>query len=185
MERKENWQERMEEHKLELNGNPSVYCGTYAKYNNGSIYGMWIDLTTFADYEDFIDFCKELHADEHDPELMFQDYEGFPTEWYSESCMDEETFDKIVEYGNLDKDDQEMWDAYIDYCGGDADFSTARDRCMGKWDSEVDFAEDIVDQCYTDSIPQNLIYYFDYEKFARDLFMDGYIFCNGYVFCDR
>ena len=32
------------------NSNPAVYCGTYAKYNNGSLYGMWIDLSTFENY---------------------------------------------------------------------------------------------------------------------------------------
>jgi hypothetical protein len=35
------------------NSNPAVYCGTYAKYNNGSLYGMWIDLSTFENYHDF------------------------------------------------------------------------------------------------------------------------------------
>ena len=24
---------------------PSVYCGTYGKYNDGSLFGMWLDLT--------------------------------------------------------------------------------------------------------------------------------------------
>lgn len=32
----------------------------------------------FNSYDDFIDFCKAIHADEEDPELMAQDYEGFP-----------------------------------------------------------------------------------------------------------
>ena len=57
------------------NSNPAVYCGTYAKYNNGSLYGMWIDLSTFENYHDFMEFCNRLHANEAEPELMFQDYE--------------------------------------------------------------------------------------------------------------
>ena len=58
----------------ELDGNPSVYCGTYRKYNNGSLFGLWLDITKFNDYDEFIDVCRQLHADEEDPELMFQDY---------------------------------------------------------------------------------------------------------------
>ena len=58
------------------NSNPAVYCGTYAKYNNGSLYGMWIDLSTFENYHDFMEFCNRLHANEAEPELMFQDYEA-------------------------------------------------------------------------------------------------------------
>lgn len=183
MKRPENWNEIKMEHKSECDGNPSVYCGTYAKYNEGSLYGMWIDLTTFDDYDEFIDFCKMLHEDENDPELMFQDYEGFPSEWYSESCMDEENFDKIVEYGSFNEYDREMYDAYVSCFGDFDDFRKVQERCCGKFDSEEEFAEHIVDECGDlNSIPSNLRYYFDYEKYARDLFNDGYIFCDGYVF---
>ena len=52
----------------ELEGNPSVYCGTYGKYNNGSLFGLWLDITKFNDYDEFIDVCRQLHADEEDPE---------------------------------------------------------------------------------------------------------------------
>ena len=48
-------------------GNPSVYVGTYGKYNDCSLCGLWIDLTSFSDYDEFIDFCKAIHADEYDP----------------------------------------------------------------------------------------------------------------------
>ena len=54
-----------------VNGNPSIYCGTYAKYNDGDISGMWLDLTKFCDYEEFMDICRQLHIDEEDPEFMF------------------------------------------------------------------------------------------------------------------
>lgn len=27
-----------------------VYCGTYAKYNDGNLFGKWIDLDDFDDY---------------------------------------------------------------------------------------------------------------------------------------
>lgn len=52
---------------------PAVYVGTYHKYNCGSIAGKWLDLTEFDDEQDFFAACSELHADEEDPELMFQD----------------------------------------------------------------------------------------------------------------
>ena len=59
----------------------SVYVGTYAKYNAGSLKGEWLDLDNYGSYAEFIDACKSLHADEEDPELMFQDWE---TEWAGE-----------------------------------------------------------------------------------------------------
>ena len=63
---------------------PAVYVGTWHKYNCGSIAGRWFDLTTFDDERDFFAACRALHQDEADPELMFQDYEGFPGNMASE-----------------------------------------------------------------------------------------------------
>ena len=76
--------------------NPAVYCGTYRKYNEGSLFGMWVDLVKCGDYDTFSEVCHCLHADEEDPELMYQDYECFPGIWYSESGIDEDTFDRII-----------------------------------------------------------------------------------------
>ena len=32
-----------------------VYVGTYHKYNSGSIQGEWLDLTDFANKDDFLE----------------------------------------------------------------------------------------------------------------------------------
>ena len=41
-----------------------VYVGTYAKYNNGSLSGAWLDLSDYSDKEEFYEACRELHKDE-------------------------------------------------------------------------------------------------------------------------
>jgi len=64
----------------------SLYVGTYAKYNNGDLTGAWLRLEDYSDAEAFLSACAVLHSDEADPEFMFQDYEGFPSSFYSESC---------------------------------------------------------------------------------------------------
>ncbi|MEQ3054471.1 antirestriction protein ArdA, partial [Bacteroides finegoldii] len=43
-----------------------VYVGTYAKYNNGSLSGAWLDLSDYSDKEEFYEACRELHKDEED-----------------------------------------------------------------------------------------------------------------------
>lgn len=53
----------------------SIYCGTYAKYNNGSLYGKWLNLSDYSSYDELLTTMYELHSDEADPEFMFQDYE--------------------------------------------------------------------------------------------------------------
>ena len=162
-------------------GNPAVYVGTYAKYNDGNLFGMWVDLTKCGDYDTFMEVCHSLHADEEDPELMYQDYECFPSVLYSESGIDEDTFGKIMEYANLDDDDREAYEAFTDSFGNES-FESFKERYMGKWDSEKDFAEHIVDECYNLEGMGFLASYFDYEAYARDLFIEDYYFSEGFVF---
>ena len=89
----EELQEAVSQHKSGCDGEPSVYVGTYGKYNED----LWIDLSSFNDYDEFINFCKATQADEEAPELMAQDYEGFPRQWYNEGFMSEDDFDNILE----------------------------------------------------------------------------------------
>ena len=49
-----------------------VYVGTYGKYNNGSLFGTWLNLSDYLDKEDFYEACRELHKDEEDAEFMFR-----------------------------------------------------------------------------------------------------------------
>ena len=34
-----------------------IYVGTYAKYNNGSLRGEWVELSDFYDLDDFMERC--------------------------------------------------------------------------------------------------------------------------------
>ena len=182
--RPENWAEVVTEHEYDYtSGNPALYVGTYHKYNSGSIDGMWVDLTSFLDYDDFIEFCYLLHIDEEDPEFMYQDYENFPCKWYSEGFFDEDTFDKIAEYGNMCEEDRQMCDAFNEHYGEDYPLDEIRQRFHGKWDSEVEYAEQLLNDCYSD-MPEFARRYFDMEQFARDLFAYDYTFVDGYVFSD-
>ena len=48
-----------------------IYVGTYAKYNNGSLQGEWVELSDFYDLGDFMERCAEIHEDEEEPGYMF------------------------------------------------------------------------------------------------------------------
>lgn len=76
---------------------PKIYVGTYAKYNNGSIEGAWLDLSDFSSKEDFYEACADLHKDEADPEFMFQDWENIPSDFIGESWLSDEFFE-IAEF---------------------------------------------------------------------------------------
>ena len=175
-------QEAVSQHKSGCDGEPSVYVGAYGKYNDGSLCGLWIDLSSFNSYDDFIDFCQAIHADEEDPELMFQDYEAFPRKWYDESCFGQCCFEAVREYWDLcEKYSPDAVDAFIDW--GCEELKHFEDCYVGEYDSEEDYAREIVDECYDlEKLMGHLANYFDYDAFARDLFINDYYYDNGYVF---
>lgn len=81
----------------------SIYVGTYGKYNAGSIFGKWLNLSDYADKEEFYIACRELHNDEADPEFMFQDYENIPDGLIGESWISDKIFDDLstIAYNHL------------------------------------------------------------------------------------
>lgn len=128
---------------------PAVYVGTYAKYNNGSLFGEWVDLTKFDTYEAFMRYIRNLHKDERDPEFMMQDFEGYPESWYYESGMDKATFNKIKEYWNaFDGDDvkKQAYEAYAADLGDKATVEDFEQRYNGTYDSEYDYVDEMIEQ---------------------------------------
>ena len=174
------------EHKSGCDGNPSIYCGTYYKYSGEKgICGLWIDLTTFDDYDEFVEFCNAIHADEEDPELMFQDYEAFPRKWYNESCFGQCCFDAVKEYWDLCEEySPDAVDAFIEWEGDELEHF--EDCYVGEYGSEEEFAREIVNDCYAlERMMGELVEYFDYDAYARHLFDENYYYDNGYVFRHR
>ena len=173
----ESLQEAISKHEWKHDSDsPALYCGTYGKYNSGNLSGMWLNVSTFDDYEDFVNFCLAIHADEEYPELMFQDFENMPDSLYHES-MGEKGFEKIMEYCELCDDySVEAVDDFLEWDSTD-DLDRMHDAYVGVYDSEEDFARELVSDCYDlDNMMGSLACYFDYEAFARDLFMGDYYF---------
>ncbi|QXD01340.1 antirestriction protein ArdA [Klebsiella sp. PL-2018] len=159
---------------------PAVYVGTYHKYNCGSIFGKWFDLTNFDDEDAFYDACRALHTGEDDPELMFQDWEGIPSPFASESSV---KWGFIKAFRQAQDDGRAAaFVAWAEYTG-ECDYDAFDDAYYGEAESEEDFAYGFVeDHGLLNEMPESLRVYFDYEAYARDLFSDGYVFHDGYVF---
>jgi len=157
-----------------------IYVGTYSKYNNGSIAGAWLDLTDYSDADDFYLACKEFHADEIDPEFMFQDFEGFHKSLYDESGNINEIYDYLTECASLSQD---IVDAGLD-C--EIPLTSIELAYYGEYESDLDFAYNYIDNTgFFNEIPESIIRYFDYDAYAKDLSFDftssnGYYFSNNY-----
>ena len=123
-----------------------IYCGTYAKYNAGSLKGAWLDLADYADRDELLAACAELHKDESDPEFMFQDLEGFPSCWYSESSAPAA---ELWEWLALDDGERLAFEAYASGkgCNDTCTVDDFRDTYAGTAASEADFAEQTAEDC--------------------------------------
>lgn len=150
-----------------------IYVGTYAKYNAGSINGSWLDLEDYSDKDAFLEACKELHKDEDDPEFMFQDYEGFPREFYNEGYIKDDLFAWL----ELDEHDRELLAVYVENIDSSGDIDAARDAFYGKYNSKEDWASEYIESCgLLHDVPDALKNYFDYAAYARDAELDGMTF---------
>ena len=174
---------------------PRIYVGTYGKYNSGSIFGKWFDLTDYKNLEDFYKAIKEYHKSEYDPEFMFQDWENIPKCLIDESWIHEEIYDYVNEL----KDDNICFELFNDflnyYYSFDFDsiyqaIEKMHERLRGCYNSLEEYAEQELDLMtdefealnnieIPDSIKRNL----DYKGYKIDLDQGGFIFTeNGYVF---
>lgn len=168
-----------------------IYVGTYRKYNEGSIEGDWLDVADYSDKDEFMEAARELHADEEDPELMFQDYENIPGSLAGESFIKEELWELIDATRDWDSDRLDALFIYFndqgaDDMGADAipDFEEAY---LGHFDGDnpiKEYAYQFIDECYDlDKMMGNLSSYFDYDAYARDLRLGGDVWeSEGHVF---
>jgi hypothetical protein len=146
------------------NYQPKIYVGTYAKYNSGSLFGEWIDLTDFNDITEFYNYCYKLHKDEHDPELMFQDWEYIP-----KNCIGESFLDKaIFEFLNLENHIQKEVLIYQNATG--YNFT----ECLENYENMFYFHKDDTEQMFYEFYPNlkefenNPYINIDFERFTDD-----------------
>ena len=165
--------------------NACIYVGSYYKYNNSSLYGKWLNLSDYSDYDELLEAMRELHKDEHDCEFMYQDYEGCELfeklGLIGESFLSPEIYE-IAEQINESGHDSEVFEAVLDNFL-DMDFQSAYEYVnnfyYGWFNSDIDF----VHWLYEDDIPFNLPSFvcIDWESTARNIMYD-YFESNGHYF---
>lgn len=148
---------------------PRIYVACLAAYNNGQLHGAWIDADQSADA--IHDEIRAMLASSPIPgaeEWAIHDYEDFGGIQLAEY----EGIDRVAEIAALLAEYGEPFGAWADYCGDAVSAKEFRDAYRGEYESEEVYAEELVDDTgILAEVPENLRYYFDYGRFARDLFM--------------
>lgn len=176
-----------------------VYVGTYAKYNAGSIFGQWLDLSDYSDLTEFYQACLALHDDEESPELMFQDYENIPEMLISESWLDDNVYPYMEAVSDMDASRSAALEIYCTQIGGWLKRGDSIEELLEQFNdsyqgyfggsmacAKEEFAYYLVEETgLLSGMPEILTRYFDYEAYGRDLFLDGYSEYDGHVFMDQ
>lgn len=152
---------------------PRVWVGCLACYNAGNLIGEWVDGTEAADAPETSEVFAGCRAKLHE-EFWCMDHENYGGLLDGEcSPMEAQEIAEKIEA-------LESWQpveavaAYLSNNGGtivDLDMGDFEESYQGEWRSEEEYAESFVDDVY--GIPGDAWWssYFDYEKFANDLFM--------------
>lgn len=168
-----------------------VYVGTWAKYNEGNLYGKWMKLSDFNNHEEFVKACRELHKDEEDPEFDIQDYQyidGYLTDSLFHSDLYWDMLEVINDNPHVDWDMIAVWcdlkSVEIETADDLEDaISDAEEHYRGKFDSDEEFAEQEMEEMFPQDLPSWIRNNIDWEGVARDLMYD-YSEQDGYYFFD-
>lgn len=168
--------------------NIRIYVGTYKKYNEGSLYGKWLNLSDYSNYQELYKAMYDLHSDEEDPEFMIQDFEAHSL--YADfgllsECHISEKIYEVIEAIENSHFEMEVIEAYADCIGGTNDIEELLEKVeesyTGSYDSDEDFTQELLEECGT--IPKELPSYvhIDWQSTAREIMYD-YSASNGHYF---
>lgn len=142
-----------------------IYVACLAAYNNGILHGAWIDACQDeAAIREEINAMLKASPIPGAEEFAIHDYEGF------EGARIEEYqgIESVAEIAAFIGDHRALGGKLLEYFGDLEDARTAfEEDYRGEYSSLADFAQELTEE--TTEIPENLQYYIDYERMARDL----------------
>ena len=137
-----------------MSNTPRIYVADLAAYNEGKLIGSWLDLTDYSSGDDVMDAIKELLEEWSEEQgVNREEYAIDDTENIPEGLLDRysglEEFDNLMKGIELADDNDiplEVIVEYMNYVGINS-LSDIRDLPFnGRFDSEKDFAYDLVEQ---------------------------------------
>ena len=144
---------------------PRIYVADLEAYNSGRLVGEWLDLADYDNADELMDAIQDVLKKSGGEEYAIHDVEYIPRSMYSE-YMGQRDFEQLYEMMDLAKQNDLPLEVVQDIVSQYS--ANAVDDFVGKYDSTVDFAEELVDdlgiQSFTD-----FEYYLDISETDRRL----------------
>jgi antirestriction protein len=158
-----------------------IYVANLGKYNEGELVGEWFTLPV-----DFEEMREAIGLNEQYEEYAIHDYEapkGISINEYTSLVELNEIAERI---DVLDSHEQEVLELILEsgHCSETGEainvLENGEYRIWANCDDMSDVAYEVVQELgYLDQIPENLRNHFDYEKFGRDLEIEGSYYYVG------
>lgn len=153
-----------------MNTEPSIYVACLASYNHGYLHGDWI--VPSSNKDDMFDQIKEILKNspiEDAEEFAIHDYDDFP------NLGEYPSLEKVADVQcAIEEHGADIVSAFLKHFNFE-DLDKIEYKYLGHYDSFEQFAEDLADETFLIDCPENIRYYFDYEKFSKDLEHDYYV----------
>ncbi|GAB5512243.1 MAG: antirestriction protein ArdA [Hyphomicrobiales bacterium] len=149
----------------QFEGDIKVYVVCLAAYNNGILYGCWIDAEQSAsDIRRDVVQMLATSPMENAEEWIIHDYEGFEGVRLSEY----EGFAEVSELAAFISEHGEIGGQLVSHLSSLSEAQKAiEEDYAGEYRSLADFAEELTEQ--TTEIPESVRHYIDYDAMARDI----------------
>ena len=174
-----------------------IYLASLSDYVCGYLHGKWVKIDSDTTVDSIYSELAELFATSPAvkngytsiaEEWAIHDYDGFP------NCDEWTSFERLIKYATLYEEHGEALIAY-GKAFNDADLTKFSDYYAGEssepeYCAEKDFVTQLCDDTgFFDGWPETAISYFDFDMYARDLFITDFTSerVNGvtYVFYNR
>ena len=164
-----------------------VWVGNLGKYNEGNLVGRWIELP--IDEDDLEKVLESIGIDNEEYEEIFiADYDlPFDSSEFGEYTSIERLNDIAERYDCLSDDEKEVFNEISDEFKLDEAFDIIENEDYVIYydcDNMGDVAEQYIDDIgLLSDVPSDLVGYFDYQSYGRDMEIEGYfIKCDdGYI----
>lgn len=168
--------------------NPRVFVTCLAAYNNGTLHGEWVDVTSEPD--DLREAIQRVLRTSPEPgaeEWFYTDWQGLPESIAGEYAdpADLSAWAREVEEAETSGLDAKAFWAYVDdqhrpEIEGIAE--RAHEDYVGLYESRADFAQELIEQC--EGVPESrpvefrgtvidVLNHIAWDDVARDLFLGG------------
>ena len=130
-------------------------------------------------------FATDEHVQEHLEGLLEDGHDEDEMKEFIETHGNKDFLCYYEDYAKMvDEYDQETVDAFLNADFDIDDISSLEDAYYGQYDTEEEFTENFVNECY--GLPEMPTWIaIDWEKTWEDGLSWDYTFYNGYVFCNH